>query len=72
MVGGDSYHVALTPGDAKTLTVWCREIAAASSPRDAAVFRVVADIIEAAPSVHHLFFGTVPVRTRLWRRLPSP
>jgi hypothetical protein len=49
LVGGDSYHVALTPEDAKTLTVWCREIAAASSPRDGAVLRVVADIIEAAP-----------------------
>ena len=49
LVGGDSYRVALTPEDGKTLTVWCREIAAASSPRDGAVLHVVADIIEAAP-----------------------
>ena len=49
LVGGDSYRVALTPEDGKTLTVWCREIAAASSPRDRAVLRVVADIIEATP-----------------------
>jgi hypothetical protein len=48
LIGTDSYHVALEPDDAAALVAWCREVAQVSSPRDGAVFRVAADIIEAA------------------------
>jgi hypothetical protein len=51
LVGGDSYPVALGPEDATSLIAWCREAAEASSPRDEAVLRVAADVIEAVPSV---------------------
>jgi len=47
LVGGDAYRVTLIPDDAAALVGWCREVAQASSPRDGAVFRVAADVIEA-------------------------
>jgi hypothetical protein len=48
LVGGDSYQVFLTREDATTLAAWCREAAEGSSPRDGAVLRVAAAVIEAA------------------------
>ncbi len=49
LVGGDCYHVALTPDDVTTLVAWCREAAEGSTPRDAAVLRVSAAVIGVAP-----------------------
>ena len=48
LVGGDSYHVTLTPEHARILTGWCREAAEGASFRDGAVLRVTAVVIEAA------------------------
>jgi hypothetical protein len=49
LVGGESYHVTLTPEDAARLVAWCREVAQASSLRDGAILRVTAAVIEGAP-----------------------
>jgi len=48
LVGGDAYQVFLTREDATTLAAWCREAAEGASPRDGAVLRVAAAVIDAA------------------------
>ena len=47
LVGTASFHVVLTPEDAKALVAWCREVAQASRLREGVVLRVAADVIEA-------------------------
>jgi len=49
LIATDSYQVALPAEDATALVSWCREVAQASSPRDAAILRVAAAVIEGAP-----------------------
>ena len=47
-IGVDSYNVTFTPEDAMTLIGWSREVAQVSSPRDGAVLRLAAAVVEAA------------------------
>jgi len=49
LIGEDHYRVVLTPDDAKTLALWCGELAEVSNPRDGAVVRLVAAVIDVAP-----------------------
>jgi hypothetical protein len=48
LIGTDSYRVTLTQEDATILMAWCREVAEGSNPRDGAILRVTAAVIEAA------------------------
>ena len=49
LIGEDHYRVVLTPDDAKTLASRCGELAEVSNPRDGAVLRLVAAVIDVAP-----------------------